>query len=217
MNKMVLIAVFSLLSLFNQAFGAQTVSAVLKIEAGPHFKQSGKIGPLKITTTPQMVLWVESKDGSYKKTIWMTRKFAAQEWAGQRYDADKVFRESTFTRWLRQFPGEWPSRNRPLPDSVTGASPQGDHSVSLSIPAGQPLVIYLEVNNAFDENKSFPNGSIMDGQPGVVYTAEWDGKKGANLELRLQFWSSPEGVLKKDLHSLTTAKNILKKVQLLIP
>lgn len=188
---------------------------ILNIEAGKHFVQQGKIGIFSFKTTPQMVLWVESEDGKYKETIWMTRRFAKQDWAGQSYDKNKIFREYTFPRWVKVFKDNLPTKNKPLPDSVTGASPKASTKVSIKLPMDRKLIVYFEVNNAFDENEFYPMGTLYDGQPSLVYEAVLEPNFKEKIELKLKYKTNLKGDLTENLEGITTAKEIISKVEIL--
>ncbi|MCX7820807.1 MAG: hypothetical protein N2258_03935 [Brevinematales bacterium] len=199
-------------------FLAQQIFAadfVLNIEVGKHFVQTGKIGIFSFTTTPQMVLWVESEDGKYKETIWMTRRFAKQDWAGQSYDKNKIYREYTFPRWVYVFKDNLPTKNKPMPDSVTGASPKSSTKINIKLPIDKKLILYFEVNNAFDENESYPMGKLYDGQPSLVYTAVIDSDFKDKIELKLKYKTNLKGELIENLDGITTAKEIISKVEIL--
>ncbi len=206
----------TLILIFSQNLFAEGKSYVLEIKAGKHFVQEGKIGVFSFKTTPQMVFWVESEDGEYKKTIWMTRRFAKQEWAGQSYDKNKIFREYTFPRWVYVFKDNLPTKNKPLPDSVTGASPKSDAKINISIPEvkNKRLILFFEVNNSFDGNEFYPNGTLYDGQPSLIYTALFDEKSDV-IELNLKYKTTLNGESIEDLKGITTAKEIINKVRIL--
>ncbi len=187
---------------------------ILNIETGKHFVQEGKIGIFSFKTTPQMVLWVESEDGKYKETIWMTRRFAKQDWAGESYDKNKIFREHTFPRWVYVFKENLPTKNKPLPDSITGASPKKSTKIPIKLPTDKKLIIYFEVNNSFDENEHYPLGNLYDGQPSLVYTAILEPGFKGKIELKLKYKTNLKGELIENMDGITTAKEIINKIEI---
>ncbi len=209
-----IIFILFILVIYTRSYTDSTKNQLhLVIKAGEYFQSTGKIGPKKLNTTPQIAIWVESEDGSQRQTLWMTKKFAKQLWAGQSYDTSKVFRGYTFPRWISRFPEQVPTSEKPLPDSVTGASPYSDLELDLLLPGAGKWKIFLEANNAFDENENYPNGQLKDGQPSVVYSGWVDSSRKGKTVLTLTGWVDSQGNIQQDVSKLTTALHIFKTIE----
>jgi len=191
-------------------------NGTLNIIAGKNFNQPFKFGAFSFTTTPQMVLWVESEDGKFKKTVWMTRRFAKQDWVGEKYDPNKTFREYSFPRWMLQFKDVAPTKNKQLPDAVSGASPKSNAKIKVSLPNDRKLILFFEVNNSFDENEFYPNEKLYNGQPSLIYTETLEPNFKGIIELKLKYKTTLDGKLIENLEGITTASNILNKVELIV-
>jgi len=190
--------------------------AYLNIFIGENFIQNAKIGIISFNTTPQIAFWLESEDRSYKKTIYITKKFAKQEWDGVIYDKNKIFREYSLPAWVSRFKNELPTKNNPLSDSITMASPKKDTKIQFTFPIDKKIILFLEVNNSFDYNKYYPKDKTYNGQPSLIYTGMIEPNFKGTLELKLSYKTDFSGKMLSDLSDITTAKNILKRVEIII-
>ncbi len=191
----------------------------LNVTIGPNFFQKAKIGLISFTTIPQMVLWLESEDQSFKKTLYMTNKFGKQEWGGAFYYKNKTFREYTFPLWCKRFKNELPTKNNPLNDTITKATPKNSFKTEILLPKEiekKRCILYFEVNNSFDENKFYPMNNLYNGQPSLVYVGTLEPAFKGNLELKLTYKTTLAGDIIKDLSDITTAKEIISKVEIII-
>jgi hypothetical protein len=121
-----------------------------------------------------------------------------------------------------------PTKDNPLPDAITAASPAGDFRLLTRVPdEAKRLIIKAEVNNSADFNDAYPKnatrgdpnysgGEWGSGQPSIVYAAAVDLSSGpGTCELRPIGHGSPDGrdgELDPDLSTLTTAKGIIKAI-----
>ncbi|HOJ64752.1 MAG TPA: hypothetical protein PLE45_10065 [Spirochaetota bacterium] len=185
----------------------------LNIIVGKNFNQKAKIGLFSFKTTPQIAFWLESEDETYKKTIYITKRFAKQEWQGAIYDKNKTFREYALPLWGKKFKENLPTKNNPLSDSITMASPTKDTKVKFSLPSDKTVILFLEVNNSFDYNEFYPEDRLYNGQPSLVYTAKIQPDFKGKVELILTYKTDLQGNLSKNLNDITTAKEILKRVE----
>lgn len=191
----------------------------LNIIKGPYFYQKSKIGLFSFTTTPQMVLWIESEDGNFKKTLYITKKFGKQEWGNQFYDKNKTFREYTFPFWCNRFKNELPTKNKPLSDSITKATPKDSFKTEIYLPENKNkkrFIFFFEVNNSFDENEFYPLDNLYNGQPSLVYSGILEPNFKGNIELKLIYKTNISGEIIPNFSDITTAKEIISKVEIII-
>ena len=124
------------------------------------------------TKYPQMAVWVEA-DGSAPETVFVTQGAGKDKWMF----ADR--RPGALPVWS----GIRPEKEDPEIDAVTGATPGGNsHTIRWKIPntyKGKILSVFIEANVSFDYNdfytkdKTSPGFSDVNGQPSVVWQAEF--------------------------------------------
>ena len=117
--------------------GAPGKKIVLEIVPGPEWTHLliGLRGA-GIMTPPQFVIWAEDRDGNLLDTLYVTAKYAFQNWMG----AD--LRPSTVPYWGFKMAGAGaakpyaPSKDKPL-DTITSASPQAGFVLYSIVPETQ--------------------------------------------------------------------------------
>jgi len=179
----------------------------------------------KITTTPQIAIWVEDEAGKYLDTLYVTEKFATQSWSGRR-EADTTYRAESLPYWMHQRAAAGlpsPTKNAPLPDAVTAASPDQNFTLQSKIGAALPEVfVLLELNHSFDHNDAYPektkpeaaNYNGVSGQPSVVYRAKVNLNAPGRYAMTVFGHGSPagaDGQLMADVTTLTTALQIIQE------
>jgi hypothetical protein len=126
-----------------------------------------------------------------------------------------------------------PTRENPVVDAITAASPKGDfHLKTRTSGDVTKFVVLAEVNNSADFNDAFPidaapgspgysGGAWGSGQPSVVYAATVDlSSPATSWELIPVGHGSPDGThgaINPDLSGLTTAKDIVKRITVTVP
>ena len=104
---------------------------------------------LKRRNPPQMAIWIESPEGAYLATVYVTRRIASQSW--------------------RMAGGNGlylPTREEPLPDAVSGATPRGGFEARfVRDTAWGRFVVKVEVNHSTDFNDTWPR-SAREGEAG---------------------------------------------------
>jgi hypothetical protein len=207
---------------------AQGNKITVRFTRGSNFANAKQFLFGKFTITPQIAVWAEDTQGRYLQTLYVTRKFAKQDWGIMLHNKDSCFRTSSLPYWLNKYVhagNAAPTTNKPLPDAVTAATPTGSFDINtmLNTPA-LPVVICVEINSSFDYNSAFGpkrKASSINGQPAVVYKA----RAGENLRLypvvsmKLAGHSGETGadsLLYKDVSGLTTAQNIFSCINVLM-
>jgi hypothetical protein len=200
----------------------------VRFTRGADFSNIKKFLFARITITPQMAVWAEDTQGRYLQTLYVTRKFAKQDWGIVPHSKDSCFRTSSLPYWLNKYVhagNSAPTVARPLPDAVTSATPTGCFDlVTTLLPVAPPVVICAEVNSSFDYSQAFGPGrreSKINGQPAVVYKA----RVGENprlypvVSMKLSGHSGETGtdsLLYPDVSGITTAKNIFSCINVLV-
>jgi hypothetical protein len=209
----------------------------LAFEKGESFIHPLKI--LKVITInlpPQVAVWVEDPNGKYLETLYVTESAGTQGWSGQPggTPGKKIRRPESLPYWSHKrgvvYPDGlyMPTRENPLADAVTGASPKGDFHLDTKVPQGlTKFVIMAEINLPGDYNEAFPESTSpgmpnepgfvgVSGQPSLVWAADVDLTRGpATYELKPVGHGSPngsDGTLNPDLSGLTTAKDIIRRI-----
>ena len=200
----------------------------IMVDRGEFYNSKFKLDIYSIYITPQMAIWVEDMDGTFLETLYVTNSLAKQKWqAFIKLDNEKSYRSETLPRWLfSQFTktGFFPSRENPLPDAITGATPFSSFILTTKTCFTKKKVkVMFEVNMAFDDNSNFsvsqefgnPNANGTSGQPSLIYSGVVDLSKAGDYPLILVGYGSPTGVdgsITPKLELITTAKDIIKKV-----
>jgi hypothetical protein len=202
----------------------------LSFEKGGHYTQQTKVfGLINMDLTPQIAVWIEDTDGHYVDTLYVTKKAGTQGWMMSK----KIRRPESLPCWSHKrgvvYPDGlyMPTRENPLTDAVTAASPEGNFRLVTKAPqALTKFVVLAEVNNPGDYNEAYPKtpdeGSPnysrggVSGQPSIIWAATVDlSSKPATVELVPVGHGSPggaDGGLYPDLSGLTTAKDIVRKI-----
>lgn len=183
---------------------------------------------------PQIAVWVEDTQGNYMSTVYVSHKIATQSWqmaGGNR--RKEALPHWCHSRGVRYADGLYlPTKNEPLTDGISGATPRGGFDVKL-VPAKplQKFVVKIEVNHSTDWNAAYPKsagegdpnysgGKEGSGQPAVVYAAVVDLTNGQKeFEAELLGHSSPDGSsgeLCSDISELTTALHIVERIMVQI-
>lgn len=232
-NFLLLACIFALQSCEKEDLSFQRGDIEIEVETGEHWLHDF---PLFLGITkknpPQFAIWIEDTSGNYISTVFVTYKTATEGWqsnAGNR-------RKESLPHWCHQRGVVYedglllPTKEHPLVDGITGATPQEDKTIKISpVNLEKPFVIKAEFNHSVDFNRYYPKdakegdanysgGEMGSGQPAVVYSATIyrDTKK---TILELMGHSSPDGSqanVYADMQTLTTALTIVKSINVAI-
>lgn len=179
---------------------------------------------------PQIAIWVEDMSGNYLTTIYASHKIATESWQANGGNR----RKEALPVWCHarrvQYPDGLylPTKDQPLVDGISGATPHGSFDVKIS-PIGdlKQFVVKIELNHSTDWNDNYPEnakegesnysgGKGGSGQPAVVYSAEIDlDSSRKQYTATIIGHSSPDGSngdIYPDTSSLTSALNIAKEI-----
>lgn len=173
-----------------------------------------------IKQLPQIAIWLEDDSGKFIETLYVTAFFGQQK-IGNFNIPNIVFGRGTLPLWIgRQYTGtgSYPTRNKPIPDSITKATPKARFTLNTRVPSNiKSGQIYIEVDLRGDSNSSYPDAVY--GQPSIVYRADVDfSKTGRTFEFERvgSTLKDDEGHYLKGLEGITTAKNIIRNATVLV-
>jgi len=173
----------------------------------------------------QCAIWLEDPETHATQDVFVTRRAGRGEWDG------KAECPAALPRWFHVFAlasgtkGP-PTREHPVPDGISQATPKGDRfSCSVEVAAGRRQIIWVEVNLSGDYNATFPaadetSGGIdtdCSGQPSLVYRTEFEAVPGFRVVPELYAYTVPrtrKGELCRDLAPITTAKEVYPSIEI---
>ncbi len=223
--------------------GATGKRLSIDIKAGEHYSGPGAV-ILGVTTTaiPQMVIWLEDTNGNYLETLYITKKASNSSYIQSLFSSEEVRRPEALPHWsfargVRSEDGLMtPSRDKPIADAITGATPVSSFNLNTTAKVEETkveqtkveqtkVVVKLEVNRSFDFNETyskdaFPDDAVYSGsgnsaQPSLIYYAEVDLEGDRYNFMKLVgrgHHSGEDGAVYTDLEGITTAKEILNRL-----
>lgn len=202
----------------------------LFFKAGREYESDPRILFLNITYTsvPQISVWMETLEGQYIDTLYVTGKISDASFRGKADDGGRKRRPEALPYWshkrgIQESDGLYvPIANNPDLDGVTAATPKNDYQVTLTAPKMGRYKLMMEVNRTYDFNEyysptRFPDDPIYSGdgssgQPSLIYQAIIDSHQPGHHFFELighGHHSGADGRLYEDLSNITTAKDIL--------
>jgi hypothetical protein len=185
---------------------------------------------LEIHVAPQLVIWSEDQHGHFLETFFITRKMGQQRW-GQDTDPTQILYWEALPYWVfkRHERGyAYPTREHPIPDAVTGATPSTDFRISTCCHTEQTYIqVFLEVNMSLDFNEVYSvtaqaetaDYNKRSGQPALIYRAEVDLEQPGRYAMHLIGHAHPAGAngdLFTDLSGVTTALQMIEQAVVII-
>jgi hypothetical protein len=222
------IAVLSVL-----AFGAMSLesepSIIVSLSPGPDYSHKVKFGLVSMTITPQIAIWVESADGAYVDTIYVSGKAGSAKWSAaggaRRPEALPVW---SHARGVAASDGIYmPDKKHPVSDAVSGATPTKAVQYSWEVPAslrGKACKVRAELNSSYDWNEAYPDKlpktdsrwSEVNGQPSVIYegTVRLDGGAASVVlePVGTGALRGEDGVVRAGTAGLTTALRLVDSI-----
>lgn len=233
LNILILACVFLILSCEKDVLSFESGDIEIEIKTGDHWLHDF---PLFLGLTkknpPQFAIWLEDTSGNYISTVFATYKIASEGWSSNNGNR----RKEALPYWCHQRRVVYedglllPTKEHPLTDGITGATPQEDKTIKISpVNLEKPFVIKAEFNHSVDFNNYYPEnakegddnysgGEQGSGQPAVVYSATIYPET-TNTVLELIGHSCPDGSdgnIYPDMQKLTTAKTIVKGINVII-
>lgn len=185
---------------------------------------------IKVKNAPQIAIWTEDLDGNFLSTIYVSERLAKQSWRA----AGGNRRKEALPCWSHAQGNQYsdglylPTKDEPLPDAITGATPKGSFAANVQMSESvKQFIVKCEFNHSVDFNEHYPKdakegdpnysgGKLGSGQPAVVYQTVIDlDSEQKEFEGKLIGHSSPDGSDGKiypDTSKLTTAMDIVKGI-----
>jgi len=196
---------------------------------------------IRVTNQPQIAIWIEDLDGKYLETLYVTHKVAKQDWKKAPSDPtpiEEIRRPASLPHWAHQRGVKYedglylPTRDKPLVDAITSATPINSFELESKIKAErEQVIVKAEVNHSSDfndfyhkhlnSNSEYYGGGIWgSGQPAVLYAKKINltGNE-QKYSLEMIGHSSPSGENGKvysDISKLTTAKRIVEDIIIIL-
>jgi hypothetical protein len=179
--------------------------------------------------TPQIAIWLETADGAFVDTIYVSHRAAFADWRA----AGGSRRPESLPAWshargVKAADGLYmPEASKPVPDGVSGATPAKGFTKAWKAPsslAAGTYVVKAELNMSYDWNdayrdrlpKSDPAWSECNGQPSIVWEGRLElGDRGAKASLApigTGALRGESGAVKAGLEGLTSAREIAASI-----
>lgn len=181
---------------------------------------------LTYTSVPQIVVWMETLEGEYIDTLYITGKSADSGFG--KTEEGPVRRPEALPYWSHsrgiqeQDDLFSPHQANADLDGISGATPKSDYLISLPAPRMGRYRLLVEVNRSYNFNEYYSPGRFPDdpiysgdgssGQPSLIYATTVDPSAPGQQLLSLighGHHSGGDGALYTDLSNITTAKDIL--------
>jgi hypothetical protein len=181
---------------------------------------------------PMMAVWIEDEKGNYIQTLFVNESvargyFKHADKSSGKWQEGALIRPASLPVWahkrgIKNDLGNYmPTRERPVPDAYTSATPSGDFLLISKTDDALPqrFRIMFEINQSWDWNEYWTNNKYPDdeeyktsSQPSVVYAVDIDlDNAKENYQLTAighGHYSGKTGEINKNLESMTTALEI---------
>lgn len=186
---------------------------------------------------PLMAFWIEDTSGIYIQSLFVAQSIAEGYFrhgdaSSGRWQPGPLRRPAALPYWghkrgVKAPDGFYlPTREDPMPDAVTGATPKAAFVLHSSTRHREPRVfnILMEINQSWDWNQHWHNNKYPEdlhyktsSQPALVYKVTVD-LNNLQDEYIMQpighsHWSGASGELFNDLSTLTTALDIAREIK----
>jgi hypothetical protein len=212
-----------------------------------HTRQNSEGNPVTVSflkgqahNHPLMAIWLEDSAGNYIETLYVAQSIATSQYPYGEVQQGKwkkgVNRRPAALPYWAHKRGVMakdslylPHPDNPMPDAVSGATPKGDFTLHSTLPENidTPFYVMLEINQPWDWNDYWTNNKYPDdedyktsSQPAVIYQATIRSTSAGAATMKLKgrsHHSGANGKLYNDLHTLTTAKEIVKEAKVTLP
>lgn len=202
----------------------------ISLVPGAAYIHKVRFGLFSLSLPPQIAMWVETDDGRFVDTIYVSGKAAGDRWSAsggsRRPESLPVW--SHARRVAAADGGFMPDKAHPLPDAVSGATAKAAFAKTWAVPAGLqpgPYRIRVELNSSYDWNEAYPDKlpktdprwSAANGQPSVVWEGDLklgDTANGASLApIGTGALRGEDGAVRPGLAGITTAKEIAASIE----
>ena len=165
---------------------------------------------------PQLAVWLENPETGEVRTLWVSHRTAKADWVG------KIECLSCLPLWTNRYKQKYrtaapPTREAPLAEGLSGATPKEKLVIRENIPAENTWVFYVEMNVSGDYNRFFPANNEWgvpdqegNGQPSLIY-------KGMINPVKLPIligYTMKNGEINYDLSPITTARKVIESIRI---
>ncbi len=186
---------------------------------------------------PLMAIWITDTTNNYIETLYLAESIAKGVYSHGDKSTGKwmpgpIRRPATLPVWahsrnFKESDGLYiPTKNTPIPDAISGATPQNNFILQTKTSSTEPGVfrVYFEINQTWDWNEYWTNNKFPDDkeyktscQPALVYMATIDTQRNegpVNLILiGHSHYNGSDGTINPDLSTITTAKQITSSIK----
>jgi len=143
----------------------------LHLIPGPYYSKNMGFLWFTYTVRPQIAAWIETPEGSYLDTLYVTEAAATKKYRA----APKQGRPEALPVWFARKTGSADAVSAP---TALGTAVEYGNGIAARLPAGN-YTIMLEVNRSYDYNGTYSKmNSGVNGQPSVIYRANLEIGKG---------------------------------------
>jgi hypothetical protein len=210
-HKLIMLVGFFYSVTLTSGAGEAAAGFKLKLVPGPYYsKDMTAMLFFKYTVQPQVAVWLETTDGKYIATIYVTSAVVKKEYRA----APKEGRPETLPVWS--------ALKKESADAVSAATVKEGaveyESAGKSLPAGT-YIIKLETNRSYDWNSTYTKkNSGVNGQPSVIYQAELTVGKGRQeavfKPLGTGSVDGSDGKIKPGLDGIDTALELFSEMKI---
>jgi len=213
-------------------------SVNISVTVGEEWVHSWVWKGVRLSARPQMAFWLADAEGTFVTTFYVTRRTGKQSWRGGAFTGkkrDEMRRPSALPVWghargVQAEDGVYlPTRDEPLPEAETGATPRGGFSKQFDLPEGLApgtYHVYAEVNQSLDWNETYrvdlpeddphySGGEYGSGQPSLIWRATIEvGGAVQHVHMELIGHGHPSGAdgeVFDDLSKHTTALKVVEE------
>lgn len=201
--------------------GTET-NMLISLTKGSEWAHQFKPGPFIINVYPQIVFWMESPEGDYFETLYVTGADGKGFRNATKKQLGEGFYKMCFPVWadrMKKAGQNLPSKETPYTDALTSATPQSSFDLDIHTgPLSTPLVFYAEINKSMDYNQTYTKeNSDWMGQPSVLYSVRVDSVvHGSVYPMKLAGYckgsvGNPE--ISTDFKPLDTALTLVQDIQ----
>jgi hypothetical protein len=189
---------------------------------GDAWGAKAKIGAMTLRITPQIAVWVEDSSGNLKQNIFVTHRFAKQDWYSIKNHPDSTYRTMSLPYWENKMihaAQPLPTKANPVPDAVTSATPTGSFVIETHIDSALTHgILWCEFNSSFDNNETYSKGrpESFNGQPSLLFSGEFNSQDTSPVVMIYRGHGGDKGsdsALYQNDSGITTAKQIITKIQ----
>jgi hypothetical protein len=184
----------------------------LELTPGPDYRTSLRFLIFKIPILPQAACWLETEDGRFVQTVFITARGAKKNW----YSAPSKGRPEALPVW-----DHLQKSSSAGVDAVSGATSSGETERDAAASGLQPgrYAAFLEVNRSYDYNERYTRANAgVNGQPSLVYRCDiviGNGVSTGKFEpVGTGSLDGSDGKITAGLDGLTTALTLLSKAEI---